>query len=265
MAQTIPPAPIEETRMKLQLIRNATLKLDYAGRTVLIDPYFAEKHSLPSFTGRSPNPMVELPIAIEDILEGVEMVIVSHLHTDHFDDVAMQRVPKHLPLFCQPGDEETIRAAGFSNVTPLSGSAIWRGLTLTRREGSHGLGPVVELMGHVMGFTLEAAGEPSVYWAGDTVLYPPVTDVIAASAPDVIVTHSCGARWDGDLIVMDATETVAVCEAAPDAIVIATHMEALDHATISREDLRHVAYEKGIAASRLLIPADGETVAVGRP
>jgi L-ascorbate metabolism protein UlaG (beta-lactamase superfamily) len=25
--------------MKLQLIRNATLKLDYAGRTVLIDPY----------------------------------------------------------------------------------------------------------------------------------------------------------------------------------------------------------------------------------
>jgi hypothetical protein len=42
-------------------------------------------------------------------------------------------------------------------------------------------------------------------------------------------------------------------------------MEALDHATISREDLRHVADANGIAASRLLIPADGETVAVGRP
>lgn len=251
--------------MKLQLIRNATLKLDYAGRTVLVDPYLAPKHSLPSFTGRSPNPMVELPAGIEDILDGVELVIVSHLHDDHFDSVAMQRVPKHLPLFCQPGDEATIREAGFTNVTPLTGSATWEGLTLTRREGSHGLGPVVELMGSVMGFSLEAAGEPSIYWAGDTVLYPPVAAVIGDTKPDIIITHSCGARWDGDLIVMDALETVAVCEAAPDAIVIATHMEALDHATITRQDLRHAAMEQGIAPSRLMIPADGETVILGGP
>lgn len=251
--------------MKFQLIRNATLKLDYAGHTVLIDPYLAPKHSLPSFTGRSPNPMVELPVGIEDILEGVELVIVSHLHDDHFDSVAMQRVPKHLPLFCQPGDEATIREAGFTNVTPLAGSATWEGLTLTRREGSHGLGPVVELMGSVMGFSLEATGEPSIYWAGDTVLYPPVAAVIRDTKLDVIITHSCGARWDGDLIVMDALETVAVCEAAPDAIIIATHMEALDHATITRQDLRRAAEEKGIAPSRLLIPADGETVVLGRP
>lgn len=251
--------------MKLQLIRNATLKLDYAGRTVLVDPYLAPKHSLPSFTGRSPNPMVELPAGIEDILDGVELVIVSHLHDDHFDSVAMQRVPKHLPLFCQPGDEATIREAGFTNVTPLTGSATWEGLTLTRREGSHGLGPVVELMGSVMGFSLEAAGEPSIYWAGDTVLYPPVAAVIGNTKPDIIITHSCGARWDGDLIVMDALETVAVCEAAPDAIVIATHMEALDHATITRQDLRHAAMEQGIAPSRLMIPADGETVILGGP
>jgi L-ascorbate metabolism protein UlaG (beta-lactamase superfamily) len=250
--------------MKLQLIRNATLKLEYAGRIVLIDPYLAPKHSLPSFTGRSPNPMVELPLGTEDILEGVELVIVSHLHDDHFDSVAIQRVPKHLPLFCQPGDEVTIRKAGFTNVTPLTESAVWEGLTLTRREGSHGLGPVVELMGSVMGFSLEAADEPSIYWAGDTVFYPPVENTIRKANPDIIITHSCGARWDGDLIVMDAAETVAVCDAAPDAIIIATHMEALDHATISRQDLRQAADEKGIAASRLLIPADGETVVVGK-
>lgn len=250
--------------MKLQLIRNATLKLDYAGRIVLIDPYLAPKHSLESFTGRSLNPMVELPVAIDDILDGVELVIVSHLHDDHFDGVAMERVPKHLPLFCQPGDEATIREAGFTDVTPLTDGATWKGLTLIRREGSHGLGPVVELMGSVMGFTLEAEGEPSIYWAGDTVLYPPVAKVIRETGPDIIITHSCGARWDGDLIVMDAEETVAVCEAAPDATVIATHMEALDHATISREDLRQAAQARGIAPSRLLIPDDGETVVLGK-
>jgi L-ascorbate metabolism protein UlaG (beta-lactamase superfamily) len=116
-----------------------------------------------------------------------------------------------------------------------------------------------------MGFSLEAAGEPSIYWAGDTVLYPPVAEVIRDTNPDIIVTHSCGARWDGDLIVMDAAETVAVCESAPGATVIATHMEALDHATISRSDLRQAAAAKGISPSRLLIPADGETLVLGKP
>lgn len=249
--------------MKCQLIRNATLKLWYAGRTVLVDPYLADRHSLPSFTGRSPNPMTDLPVGIDEILQGVEMVVVSHLHDDHFDDVARERLPEHLPILCQPGDEEDIRGSGFTDVTPLADNITWRGLTFTRRAGSHGLGPVVDLMGPVMGFSLTASGEPSVYWSGDTVLYPPVAETIAASKPDVIFTHSCGARWDGDLIVMDAAETVAVCQSAPAATIVAVHMEALDHATVSRVDLRAAAEAAGIAPTRLLIPADGEVVTLG--
>ena len=112
--------------MKLQLFRNATIKLDYAGRTVLIDPYLAPRHSLPSFTGRSPNPMTELPASIEDILKGVELVVVSHLHTDHFDSVAKQRVPKDLPLICRPGDETKILEAGFTDVRPLLDVLDWK-------------------------------------------------------------------------------------------------------------------------------------------
>jgi L-ascorbate metabolism protein UlaG (beta-lactamase superfamily) len=251
--------------MKIQLIRNATLKLDYAGHTVLIDPYFASKHSLPSYTGRSPNPLVELPLDIDNILNGVELVIVSHLHSDHFDSIAKERVPKQMPILCQPGDEAQIREAGFTDVTALTDTTIWKGLTLTRREGSHGLGPVIEKMGRVMGFSLSAEGEPSVYWTGDTVLYPPVTDVIDQTDPDIIVTHSCGAKWDNDLIVMNAQQTVSVCEISNSAIVIAAHMEALDHATISRQDLRRAAEARGIPASKLLIPRDGDVLVLGKP
>ncbi|ENN89262.1 metal-dependent hydrolase [Rhizobium freirei PRF 81] len=246
--------------MRLELLRNATLKINYGGHVLLIDPYFAPRHSLPSFTGRSPNPMTELPRSIDDILQGVDLVIISHLHTDHFDSVAKERVLKSLPILCQPGDEGSIREAGFTDVTPLNAAAIWNDLTFTPRQGSHGLGPVVEKMGRVIGFTLEAAGEPTVYWAGDTVFYPPVAETIQQVSPDIIVTHSCGARWDGDLIVMDAEQTIAVSRLAPRAIVIATHMEALDHATITRQDLRQAANAAGIDSSRLLIPADGETL-----
>lgn len=109
--------------MRLQLIRSATLLLDYAGQHILIDPFFAPKHSRPSYTGRSPNPLVELPLPPEQILDGVELVIVSHLHSDHFDPVAHQLVPKTLPLLCQPGNEETIRDKGFLDVTPEIGRA----------------------------------------------------------------------------------------------------------------------------------------------
>ncbi len=247
--------------MRLQLIRNATLKLDYAGATILLDPYLAPRHSLPSFTGRSPNPMTELPLSIDEILQGVDLVVVSHLHTDHFDSVAKQVVPKQLPLICQPGDEDVIRAVGFEDVVPLKSSLEWQGIRFTRREGSHGLGPVVEKMGPVMGFVIQAPGEPTIYWAGDTVLYPPVAEVIAELQPDIVVTHSCGARWDGDLIVMDDEQTLEVCRSVPPGtVVVATHMEALDHATVDRAALRKAATAAGIGQDRLLIPADGETL-----
>src|SRR5262249_8134207 len=244
--------------MKLRLFRNATLKLDDAGWTVLIDPYLASKHSLPSFTGRSPNPMTELPASIEEILDGVELVVVSHLHTDHFDGVAKARVPKDLPLICRPGDEIKIAEAGFTDIRPLLDVFDWNGLVFTRREGSHGLGAVVDKMGPVMGFTLAARDEPLIYWTGDTVLYPPVIATIKETLPPIIVTHSCGAKWDGDLIVMDEEQTIATCELAKDARVIAVHMEALDHATVTRADLRCAAQAKQISERQLLIPDDGD-------
>lgn len=251
--------------MQLQLLRNALLKLAYGGRTFLIDPDLGPKHSRRSFTGRSQNPMVELPEPIETILAGIDQIIVSHLHADHFDETAKARLPKDLPLACQPGDEETIAAAGFESVTPLQNFLRLGSIVLNRHPAQHGTGAVVEKMGQVMGFSLEAPGEPVLYWCGDSVLYPPLLDAVAATKPDVIVTHSCGALWDDTLIVMDAEQTLDLCEAAPGATVIATHMEALDHATISRAALRAAAEARGIGPDRLLIPADGETIELKLP
>lgn len=251
--------------MQLQLLRNALLKLTYDGRTYLIDPDLGPKHGRRSIAGRSQNPMVDLPEPIEAILAGVDQVIVSHLHADHFDEVGKARVPKQLPLICQPGDEETIAAAGFQSVTPLQNFLRLGSTVLTRHPAQHGTGAVVETMGRVMGFSLEAPSEPTFYWCGDSVFYPPLLDAVSATQPDVIVSHSCGALWDGTLIVMDAEQTLDLCEATPGATVIATHMEALDHATVSRTALREAAEARGIGPDRLLIPADGEAIEIKLP
>lgn len=251
--------------MKLKLLRNATLKLDYGGRTFLIDPDFGPRHSRRSFTGRSQNPMVELPEPIEDIVAGVDTVIISHLHADHFDEVAKERVPKWLPVICRPGDDAAIAQAGFASITAIDCFVRLGPIVLKRHPAQHGTGAVVEKMGPVMGLSFEAPGEPTLYWCGDSVLYPPLSDAVAATDPDVIVTHSCGARWDDTLIVMDAAQTLDLAEKHPQATLIATHMEALDHATVSRAALREAAEQRGIGPERLRIPADGETIEIRAP
>ena len=56
---------------------------------------------------------------------------------------------------------------------------------------------------------------------------------------------------------MDAVQTIECCVVS-EAIVVATHMEALDHATVSRADLRNAAQAAGVSDDRLRIPLDGE-------
>ena len=245
--------------MKIQLIRNATLRVHYNGRLFIIDPFLAAKETVRSFADISQNPLTDLPCTPEEAIADAEMAIISHLHVDHFDPDAEALLPKTLPIFCQPADEETIREKGFRKVTAVNDSIIWQGISITRTPGQHGTGVWAERMGNVSGFIWQAVGEPTVYWAGDTIWYEPVADIIQKIQPDIIFTHSSGAKFgDSDPIVMDAAQTVAVCLAAPQATVVAVHLESLDHGTVSRVDLRTLANENNISAERLLIPADGE-------
>lgn len=251
--------------MKVQLIRNATLRVEFGSHFFVVDPFLAAKETIRSFAVISKNPIVDLPMTPEAVIDGAEMVLVSHLHPDHFDEVAMDLLPKTMPIFCQPGDEETIRGKGFELVTAVSNQLTWQGITFTRTPGRHGSGELAERMGKVSGFLWEAADEPKVYWMGDTIWYEPVAEAIAQHQPDVIITHSSGAKFgDSDPIVMDTAQTIAVCQAAPDATVVAVHLESLDHGTVTRADLRAAATAQGISEARLRIPADGETVAFRR-
>jgi L-ascorbate metabolism protein UlaG (beta-lactamase superfamily) len=248
--------------MQIQLIRSATLRIDYAQQKIIVDPYLAAKHTMPSYTGVSPNPLVELPLSPQKIIAGIDMAVISHLHSDHFDPAAQRLLPAELTVICQPGDDAELESKGFRNVIPVVDSLSWKGIRITRATGQHGTGKVLQEMGNVSGFVFEAENEPTVYWAGDTIWCEAVADVIEQIQPDVIITHSCGAVWgDNVLIVMDAAQTVAVCRAAQNSVVIATHMDSVDHATVSRYELRAYADANGIQSKQLLIPADGEKLA----
>jgi L-ascorbate metabolism protein UlaG (beta-lactamase superfamily) len=244
--------------MKIQLIRNATMKITYGGHTILTDPMLSPKGAFRSFANIAKNPTVELLFPVEDVVNGVEAAVVTHCHPDHFDKAAGAALPKRIAVFCQPGDEARFADEGFSSVTPIQRSHTWQGINITRTEGRHGSGKVLDMMGKVSGFVFQADGEPTVHWVGDSIWCEPVEQSIAEFKPDVIITHSGGAKLpDFDPIIMDAEQTLTTVHASGEAIVVAVHLEALDHCGVTREALRQLAEENGISPNRLLIPEDG--------
>jgi L-ascorbate metabolism protein UlaG (beta-lactamase superfamily) len=247
--------------MHIQLIRNATLRITYGNKVFITDPYFAPKHSQEPLVGKSRNPIVDLPLPAEDVLAGIEMALISHLHPDHFDSLAQQLLPRHIRIYCQPGDENQIKEAGFSNVVVVGESVDWHGVRITRTPGQHGNEIWSSQMGSVSGFAFQAENEPTIYSTGDTIWCDEVKQVLLETKPDIIITHSSGASFEtGAPIIMDARQTIEVCKAAPNSIVIAIHMETFDFDTVSRRDLRDMAEKEGIEVSQLLIPVNGETL-----
>ena len=67
--------------------------------------------------------------------------------------------------------------------------------------------------------------------------------------------------YDGTPILMGVDGVREVALAAPDAILIATHMDAVNHARVTREDLRKFSMANGLE-HRLHIPEDGEIVSL---
>jgi len=188
--------------------------------------------------------------------------LVSHLHKDHFDPAAAEVIPPQMPILCRGQDAEKLKKDNFTRVQPVADHLACNGIEFHCVPARHGTSDaVLGDMGTTCGYVLRAPKEPTLYWAGDTVWYEGVAETITKWRPDVILTHSGGAVWNrGELIIMDADQTVTVCRRAPSSQVVAIHMEAFDHCTITRSELRRAAREAGISDDRLSIPVDGEEI-----
>lgn len=252
--------------MRLQLLRHATLHLQFAGLRLLVDPMLSPAGAMdPVQNAANPLriPLVELPLSeaeLETLVARLDGVLVTHRHRDHWDVAAAERLPRQLPLFCQPGDEQAFHDEGFTQVEPVEGSLAWRSLRLTLTSGQHGAGEIGAKMGRVSGFVLEGPGEPRLYIAGDSIWCGEIASVILAERPEVIVVNAGAARFlSGGPITMDAKGVIAIAQADPLAQVVAVHLEAVNHCELSRLALRQAVQAAGLR-QRVVIPADGETL-----
>lgn len=263
----------DQSTQQIQHIRNATIKVSYGETTFLIDPMLSDKGTYPGFenTYRSElrNPMVDLPMAAENVIAGTDAVIVTHTHLDHWDDAAQLLLPKNIPLFVQHAeDAETIRSQGFNDVRILDGQAEFGGVTLTKTGGQHGsdeiyaIPELAQALGQIMGIVFQVEGQKTTYVVGDTVWRNEVVESLEHYRPDIIVLNTGAAEFngfEGDPIIMGKEDTLRVHRAAPEATIIAVHMDAVNHMTLSREELAKFVQTEGIE-QHVSIPADGEVI-----
>jgi L-ascorbate metabolism protein UlaG (beta-lactamase superfamily) len=254
--------------MRLRLIRHATLHLKVAGKCLLVDPMLDPAGARPPVEDTADprrNPLVELPEPAEVVVKGLDAAIVTHLHRDHLDDTAIELLPAELPIFGQPEDAERLRRHGFTDVRPVAGALEWEGIRIVRTAGRHGSGRIGELMAPVSGFVLAAEGEPVLYVAGDTIWCDEVAAALDAHRPSVVVVNAGGARFlEGDAIVMDADDVVAVARHAPEARVVVVHLEAINHCPLTRADLHQRLHDEDLT-ERVTVPEDGAEVPLGTP
>lgn len=249
--------------MNIHQIRNATIVVEYSGRKFLIDPMLAEKGTYPPFPNAprqdQNNPLVSLPTSIESIIQDIDAVIVTHLHPDHWDDIAKEALPKEIKIFSQNEEDATeIRSDGFQNVEVLQEDTVFEGIQLIKTKGEHGRGEILKLAGLVSGVVFKHSSEKTLYVAGDTVWYEEVQTVIDTHKPDIIVVNAGDNQFfEGGSLVMGKDDVYEVYKTAPNSKIIAVHMEAINHWTLSREELKSFSIEKGIS-SNVLVPDDGD-------
>lgn len=257
--------------LKFQQIRNATIKLDYAGTTFLIDPMLAVKGAYKGFEGTPRNhlrnPLVDLPMPVSEVIKA-NAVILTHLHDDHWDQAARNLIPRNMPIFTQDQqDASKVREDGFTDVRVLTEEGTdFNGTRLYKTGGQHGSDLMYttpglrELLGEAMGVVFQRPGFKTAYVVGDTIWRKEVESALTRFKPDVIFLNTGYAQvlgFEGSII-MGKEDMLRAYQMMPQAKIVGIHMETVNHAVLTRAELRAFIKEKKMATQRALVPEDGE-------
>jgi L-ascorbate metabolism protein UlaG (beta-lactamase superfamily) len=249
--------------MRIRLIRHATLVVEFGGQSFLVDPMLDEVGARdPIVNSPNPrkNPLVALPETAAEVVARASAILVTHTHSDHWDTTAERMLPRELPLFCQPEDRRKFADAKFTDVRSVEGVTNWKGIEISRTGGQHGTGEIAKMLAPVSGFVMQSQNEAALYVAGDTIWCDEMKSALDQFRPSVIVVNAGGARFlEGDAITMTPEDVMAVCRYAPQAQIVAVHMEAINHCLVTRADLAF-QLEAARVIGQVAIPGDGDFV-----
>ncbi len=264
---------VANAEISYQHIRNATAKVQYGDKTFLVDPYLATKGEYEGFAGTANsqlrNPLIDMSMSAKEVLKGVDAVVVTHTHDDHWDKAAQNAIPKDMPIFVQNADDaKIIRAQGFKDVRVVGTNTAFGNVKLQRiKGGQHGTdemysnAQLAEVLGDAMGVVFQTAGEKTLYIVGDTIWNKSVDNTIEDYKPEVIVLNTGYAMMEGmqGSLIMGTEDVATAHQKAPNANLVTVHMDAVNHATISSQEMRNFIKGKDFE-KKVSVPKEGETL-----
>jgi L-ascorbate metabolism protein UlaG (beta-lactamase superfamily) len=123
--------PADMHTVSILFIGTATVLIRYAGFTVLTDPNFIHRHEQVDLgyglsATRQTGPVVDI-----HELPPIDVMLLSHFHGDHFDQVAERELDKSLPIVTTPEAVEALRRRGFVAPRALT---TWEDVTIHHHD-----------------------------------------------------------------------------------------------------------------------------------
>ncbi|MFC7491092.1 MULTISPECIES: MBL fold metallo-hydrolase [unclassified Knoellia] len=247
---------VEADTDSVLFIGNATLLLRYSGFTILTDPTFVHRHEKVDLGyGLSSTRLTDPAMEIED-LPPIDLVLLSHFHGDHFDQVAQAKLDRSLPIVTTPQARDALHELGFpeargldtwERITVVKGE---RRLTVTACPARHGPGVTDLALPDVMGSVIEGDAQAAlkqIYVSGDTLLFDDLEE-IPRRHPDLDLGffHLGGTKVLGIMVTMDAAQGVEAVKLIDPEVAIPIHYDDYDVFTSSLDDFIEATRAAGI-------------------
>jgi len=241
----------------IQFIGTATTLIQHRGFTLLTDPNFlhAGQHVHLGY-GLHSERLTEPALQIRE-LPPLDLCLLSHLHGDHWDEVAEKELPKSLPIVTTHHAAAGLQGQGFTCCYPLN---TWqqfmatRGpqwLRVTAMPGKHGPLLMQALLPTVMGSLLEwgeGSDDPHyrMYISGDTLLIDDLHEIPKRFGDiDLALLHLGGTRILRVLLTMDARQGVRALQIIQPKMAIPIHYNDYTVFKSPVEDFLNAARDAG--------------------
>jgi L-ascorbate metabolism protein UlaG (beta-lactamase superfamily) len=250
-------APSDAGTGSVFFIGNATVLIRCAGFTVLTDPNFIHRHGQVDLgNGLHATRLTDPAMEISE-LPPLDLVVLSHFHGDHFDQVAEQNLDRSLPIVTAPEAAEKLRDRAFTNVHALER---WDSITVTKgantlritaTPGRHGP-PVVswalpDVMGSVLEFGTGGDARYRMYITGDTLVIDDLREIpVRYPAIDLALLHLGGTRALGIMVTMDAEQGTELLGIVQPQLAIPIHYNDYDVFKSPLSDFHHAVEAAGL-------------------